>query len=52
MFIIRGESQAKLQFYFIRIKKGEGQGKEKCDAKSMMSNGVNESLKIYTQHVS
>ncbi len=24
-------------------------GKEKCHAKSMMSNGVNERLKIYTQ---
>ncbi len=33
------------RFYFSRIKKGEGQGKEKCHAKSMMSNGVKERLK-------
>jgi hypothetical protein len=40
------------QFIFSRIKKGEGQGKEKCHAKSMMSKEDNERLKRYTQHVS
>ncbi len=39
------------KFIFIRIKKGENQGKEDCHAKSMMSNEVNERLKIDTQHV-
>ncbi len=34
-----------------RIKKGEGQGKEKCHAKSMMSNEANERLKRDTQHL-
>jgi hypothetical protein len=29
-------------FISSRIKKGEGQGKEKCHAKSMMSNEANE----------
>jgi hypothetical protein len=38
-------------FIFIRIKKGEGQGKEKCHAKSMMSKEANERLKRNTQHV-
>ena len=33
-------------FIFSRIKKGEGQGKEKCHAKSMMSKEANERLKI------
>ena len=33
-------------------KKGEDQVKEKCHTKSMMSNGSNEILKIYTQDVS
>ena len=37
---------------FSRIKKDEGQGKEKCHAKSMMSKEVNERLKRDTQHVS
>ncbi len=36
---------------FIRIKKDEDQGKEKCHAKSMMSKETNESLKRDTQHV-
>ena len=39
------------QFIFSRIKKGEGQGKEKCHAKSMMSKETNERLKRDTQHV-
>ena len=39
------------KFISSRIKKGEDQGKERCHAKSMMSNGANERLKIYTQHV-
>ena len=38
-------------FIFSRIKKGEGQGKGKCHAKSMMSKEVNERLKRDTQHV-
>ena len=38
-------------FIFRRIKKGEGQGKEKCHAKSMMSKETNERLKRDTQHV-
>ena len=38
-------------FIFSRIKKGEGQGKEKCHAKSMMSKETNERLKRDTQHV-
>ena len=38
-------------FIFSRIKKGEGQGKEKCHAKSMMSNEDNERLKRDTHHV-
>ena len=33
------------------IKKGEGQGKEKCHAKSMMSEETNERLNRDTQHV-
>ena len=37
--------------FFIRIKKGEVQGKEKCHAKSMMSKETNERLKRDTQHV-
>jgi hypothetical protein len=37
--------------YFQENKKDEGQGKEKCHTKSMMSNGVNERIKIYTQDV-
>ena len=40
------------QFIFSRIKKGEGQGKEKCHAKSMMSKEANERLQRDTQHVS
>jgi hypothetical protein len=36
---------------FFFLKKGEGQGKEKCHAKSMMSNEANERLKRDTQHV-
>jgi hypothetical protein len=32
-------------FIFIRIKKGEDQGKEKCHTKSMMSKETNERLK-------
>ena len=36
---------------FSRIKKGQDQGKEKCHGKSMVSNEVNENVKIYTQHV-
>ena len=39
-------------FISTRIKKGEDQGKEKCHAKSMMSNETNESIKRDTQHVS
>ena len=39
-------------FIFNRIKKGEGQGKEKCHTKSMMSKEVNERLKRDTQYVS
>ena len=39
------------QFIFSRIKKGEGKGKEKCHAKSMMSKETNESLKRDTQYV-
>jgi hypothetical protein len=38
-------------FIFSRIKKGEGQGKEKCHAKSMMSKEAIERLKRDTQHV-
>jgi hypothetical protein len=38
-------------FVFSRIKKGEGQGKEKCHAKSMMSKEASERLKRDTQHV-
>jgi hypothetical protein len=38
-------------FIFSRIKKGEGQGKEKCLAKSMMSKEANERLKRDTQYV-
>ena len=38
-------------FIFSRIKKGEGQGKEKCHAKSMMNKEANERLKRDTQHV-
>ena len=37
--------------YFQQNEKGEGQGKEKCHAKSMMSNEANGRLKRYTQHV-
>ena len=33
------------RFIFSRIKKDERQGKEKCHAKSMMSNEANERLK-------
>ena len=39
------------KFIFSRIKKDEGQGKEKCHAKSMMSKEANERLKRDTQHV-
>ena len=39
------------KFISIRIKKGEGQGKGKCHAKSMMSKEANERLKRDTQHV-
>ena len=39
------------QFIFSRIKKGEGQGKEKCHTKSMMSKETNERLKRDTQDV-
>ena len=38
-------------FIFNRIKKGEGQGKEKCHAKSMMSKEPNERIKRDTQYV-
>ena len=38
-------------YYFQQNKKGEDQGKEKCHAKSMMSNETNERLKRDTQHV-
>ena len=38
-------------FIFIRIKQGEYQGKEKCHAKSMMSNEANERIKRETHHV-
>jgi hypothetical protein len=38
-------------FIFSRIKKGEGQGKEKCHAKSMMSKETNERLKRDIQPV-
>ncbi len=37
-------------FIFNRTKKDEDQGKGKCHTKSMMSNGTNERLEIYTQH--
>ncbi len=40
-----------VSLFFIRIKKGEGQEKEKCHAKSMMSKEANEMLKRDTQHV-
>ncbi len=40
-----------LLFIFNRIKKGEGQGKEKCHSKSMMSKEANERLKRDTHHV-
>ncbi len=40
-----------LLFIFSRIEKGEGQGKEKCHAKSMMSKKTSERLKRDTQHV-
>ena len=36
-------------FIFSRIKKGEGQGKEKCHTKSMMSKEANERLKRDTK---
>jgi hypothetical protein len=39
------------KFIFIRIKKDEGQRKEKCHAKSMMSNEDNERIKRDTQYV-
>ncbi len=39
-------------FIFIRRKKGEDQGKEKCHAKSMMSKETNERQKRDTQDVS
>jgi hypothetical protein len=39
-----------LLVYFQQNKKGEGQGKEKCHAKSMMSKETNERLKRDTQH--
>ena len=38
-------------FIFSRIKKDEGQGKEKCHAESMMRKEANERLKRDTQHV-
>jgi hypothetical protein len=38
--------------YFQQNKKGEGQGKERCHAKSMMSNEARKRLKRYTQRVS
>ena len=42
-----------IQFQFIssRIKIGEGQGKEKCHAKSEISKEANERLKRDTHHV-
>ena len=46
-----GVFKKKVKFIFNRIKKGEGQRKEKCHAKSMMSNEANERLKRDTQHV-
>jgi hypothetical protein len=39
------------EFIFIRIKKDEVQGKEKCHSKSMMSKEANERLKGDTHHV-
>jgi hypothetical protein len=39
------------KFISSRIKKDEDQGKEKCHAKSMMSNEANERLKRDTQDV-
>ncbi len=39
------------QFIFRRIKKGEGQGKGNCHAKSMMSKESNERVNRDTQHV-
>ncbi len=45
------ESNFPVGFIFSRIKKGEGQGKEKFHAKSMMSKETNERLKRDTQHV-
>ena len=53
MFIVCVYLQLFIQVKFIssRIKKGEGQGKEKCHAKSMMSKEANERLKRDTQHV-
>ncbi len=38
-------------FIFSRIKKGKDEGNERCHSKTMMNNEVNESLRIYTQHV-
>ena len=43
---------SKSKFIFSRIKKGEGQGKEKCHTKSMMSKETNERLNRDTQDVS
>jgi hypothetical protein len=40
--------KCKVKFIFSRIKKGEGQGKEKCHAKSMMSKEGNERLKRHS----
>ncbi len=45
------ERKRKGRFIFIRIKKGEDQGKEKCHDKSMMSKEANERLKRDTQDV-
>jgi hypothetical protein len=45
------EGTKRCKFIFSRIKKGEGQGKEKCHSKSMMSKEANERLKRDTQHV-
>ena len=40
-----------VSLFVSRIKKGEGQGKEKCHDKSMMSKEANKRLKRDTHHV-
>ena len=39
-----------VEFIFIRIKKNEDQGNEKCHVKSMMSDETNERIKRDTHH--